>query len=211
MNLTKKSLATATVAATALAGMSVALAPAATAATAGTLANKNFTKSFVSTCQVGPFGTQRLPSKVTGTVPSSVAKGSAFKLTNGKITVTVPASLNQQAYAAGARYQKVTFKTVNLSNRNITPKVKDTVVNDITTPFVAVPQNANSNFTVPSGAGLTVPLKAGTTAGTGSLGVGSVQATFTLYNANKQPILSDQSVNCAEPTPRVTLTTIQIV
>lgn len=211
MNTTKKSLATATIAATALAGLSFAFAPGATAATTAT---KTFTKSFPDSCSVGFFGQYNLQATVSGTVPTAVARNAKFNLTNAKIRVVLPGNLNAQAYAAGARFTKVTFKVVNLNNVKIVPATKDAVATDITTGFVAVPNGATSAFNAPTTGGLTVPLTAGTTTGTGKLNAGAVQATFTLYNAAKQPIISGQSVTCAAPKTAtgapITLTTINI-
>ncbi len=204
MNPTFKMLATTTLAATALAGVG-AFAPAASAAPAAT---KTFAQSFTDTCAVNPFGNFPLGAAVTGTAPTTVVHGAAFKLTNLKIKVTVPGSLNATAAGAGAKYQRVTFQIVNINNKGITPAVADTVKTDFTTGFVPVVANKPSVFTAPATGGLSVALKAGAK-GTGTIQAGSVQASFTLYDKTKTPFFSG-SVVCGNPKTPVTLTTIPI-
>lgn len=200
MKTTTKGLATATIAATALAGISFAVTPAANASAA---ANKTFHTNVKPTCKVGSFGNHVLPSVVSGTVPTSVKRGAAFSMTGSNIKVTVPADLNQQAYTVGARFQKVTFKVVNVNNTNIAPSVKDTVTKDFTTGFVPVPANGTSSFLTKT---VSVPLKGGTKAGTGTIKAGSVTSTFTLYDANKNVLLANQPVSCgATNTPLVAI------
>lgn len=211
MTITKKSLVTATVAATALAGVSLAVAPAANAATTAT---KSFSKSFNQNCTVGPFGSHVLGASVSGVTPTTVKRGAAFKLTNGKIKVVVGVAadpgpnLNAQAYSVGARFQKVTFKTVNLNNTNLAPATKNALTTSITTAFVPVPNGGTSNFLAPATGALTVALKGGTKAGTGTIKAGSVSATFTLYDAAKNPILQNQPVTCGAT--NTVLTTLKV-
>lgn len=211
MKMTKKTLATATVAATALAGLSVAVAPGASAATTAT---KSFSKSFNQTCTVGPFGSHILGATVSGTTPTTVKRGAAFSLTNGKIKVVVGVAadgapnLNAQAFSVGARFQKVTFKTVNLNNTDIAPATKNALTKSITTGFVPVPNGGTSNFLAPTSGALTVALKGGTKAGTGTIKAGSVSATFTLYDAAKNPILQNQPVTCGAT--NTALTTLKV-
>lgn len=205
MKTITKRVAMATIAATSVAGLSLVVSPAANAAPTAT---KSFSKSFPQQCTVAPFtGTQTLGATVSGVVPTSVKHGTAFKLTNSKITTVVPASLNAQAYALGGRYQKVTFKVVNLDNTNISPATKNALTKSITTAFVAVPANASTKFTVPTTGGITVPLVAGKV-GTGTLKAGSVSATYTLYNAQKQVLAGNQVVKCGAT--NTVLTTVKI-
>ena len=205
MKITKKSLATATIAATALAGAGFASAPAASADAAAT---KTFSKSFQQRCNVGPFGPRDLGVTVSGVIPTAVKKGAAFNVTNAKIRVTIPATLNSAAYAAGARSQTVTFSVVNLNNTNIAPAVKDAIATNITTARTAVPANAPSSFLAPKTGGLTVPLKGGANVGTGTLKSGSVSATFQLYNAAGAAIGGPQTVTCGAT--NIVLTTTKI-
>ncbi len=206
MNTTKKSLATATVAATALAGFSFALAPA---ANAQALATKTFSKAFTQKCQtVGPFGANSLGATVSGVVPTAVKKGAAFNLTNAKVKTTIPATLNSAAFAAGGRSQIVTFTVINLDNTKIAPSVKNILTKATSAARTPIVAGQASSFTVPVVGGLTVPLKAGTTTGLGSIKSGQVTATFQLFDANGNALGGPQPVSCGAQ--NILLTTINI-
>ena len=207
MNTTKKSLATATIAATALAGFSFALAPAANAEAAAT---KTFTKSFSQICQtVGPLQNQKLGATVSGTVPTTVKRGAPFKLTNTKIKVTVPANINTILSSTGIASATVTFSVININNVDLAPAVKDTVVTNVTTARIPVVAGQPSSFVAPKTGGLpAVALKGGTKAGTATIKSGAVKATFQGYNAAGAKQGGPQPVSCSPA--NAVLTTLKV-
>ena len=208
MNTTKKSLATATIAATALAGFSFALAPAANASSAA--ATKSFSKSFTQTCQqVGPLTDQKLGATVSGTVPTTVKRGAAFKLTNTKIKVTVPANINTILAGSGITTATVTFSVVNINNVDLAPTVKDTVATNITTAKIPVVPGKPSNFVAPKAGTLpAVALKGGAKAGTATIKSGAVKSTFQGYDKTGAKVGGPQTVSCAAV--NAVLTTIKV-
>ncbi len=206
MNTTKKSLATATVAATALAGFGFVMAPSANAAAT---ANKAFSKSFTQTCQqVGPLTNQKLGATVSGTIPATVKKGAAFTLTGAKIKVVVPAGINTVLAGSGITSATVTFSVINLNNTNITPATIDAVKTNITTARIPVNPGQTSSFVAPTKGGLTVALKGGTKAGAATLKAGSVAATFQGYNAAGGKVGGAQPVSCSASNTLLTSITI---
>jgi hypothetical protein len=206
MNTTKKSLATATVAATALAGFGFVLAPSANAATT---ANKAFTKTFQQTCQqVGPLTNQKLGATVSGITPATVKKGAAFSLTSAKIKVVVPAGINTVLAGSGISSATVTFSVINLNNVNIAPATVDAVKTNITTARIPVVPGQTSSFAVPKTGGLTVALKGGTKAGAASIKAGSIKATFQGYNSSGAKVGGAQVVSCSASNTVLTSLTI---
>lgn len=201
MNITKKTLAAATITVTAVGGLGL-IAPSANAAPSAT---KAFSKTFQQTCQqVGPFGQRDLGAKVSGVAPTTAKKGAPVKVTGGKITTTVPGDLNTAAAATGADHQTVTFSVVNINSTLLTPAVKDTLPKNITTPKVAIVAGKPSMFTIALPA---ATLKAGTKAGNATLKTGVVKATFQLYKAGAK-LGGPQTVSCGAE--NVLLTTIKI-
>jgi hypothetical protein len=195
MNTTKKSLATATIAATALAGLGVLNAPTASAEAAAT---KTFSKTFQQTCQqVGPLTDQELQATVSGVQPVGVKRGAAFKLTNVKIKVVVPANINSVLATTGVRSATVTFSVVNLKNTNLAPATKDAIATNVTTKRIQVVAGQTSSFVVPKVGGLTVGLKGGTKVGPGTMRSGNVAATFQGYDANGNKLGPANVVRCA--------------
>jgi len=207
MNTTKKSLATATVAATALAGLGLVIAPSANAAAT---ANKTFSTSFTQNCgKVGDFLTnQKLGATVSGTLPASVKKGAAFSLTGAKIKVVVPSVINTFLAGGGVTSATVTFSVVNLNNTNITPATIDAVKTNITTVKIPVVAGKTSTFTAPTSGGLTVALRGGTKAGAATIKAGSVAATFQGFNATGGKVGGAQPVSCSASNTVLTSITI---
>jgi hypothetical protein len=206
MNTTKKSLATATVAATALAGFGFVLAPSANASATAT---KAFTKTFQQTCQqVGILTNQKLSATVSGVTPTTVKKGAAFSLTGAKIKVVVPAGINTVLSGSGISSATVTFSVINLNNVNLSPTTVDAVKTNITTAKIPVVAGKTSTFAVPKTGTLSVALKGGTKAGAATIKAGSITATFQGYNSSGAKVGGAQPVSCSASNTVLTSLTV---
>lgn len=196
---TTKALATVTAAAAAVAGLSLAVAPGANAATDAT---KTVTKSFTQTCQtVGPLGQRSFPSTITVTLPTSVAHGASFTTTT-KIKLTVPGSVNGAAYALGARSQQTTLQTINVNTTKLSKATWDITGAGVTTaPKTNVPNGTPTTLTFPL---IHTTFKAGATAGTANIKTGSIAGFFNLYAADGSNPFGQQQLSCAAQNVLVT-------
>lgn len=201
--LNKKTLTSATIAATAVAGLGLATAPMASAAPTAT---KTVSKSFVQTCQtVGPLGSRKFPSKITVTQPTSVKHGTSFTVTT-LLNITVPASVNSAAHSLGANSQRTTLKTINVNTTLLSKATTDITGAGSTTAPVAPVGTSATTLKFPK---ITTKFTAGSKAGSASVKTGSISGSFVLYaSANGSGPGSTQQLSCAAQNVPVTSITI---
>lgn len=177
MNTTKR-LASVTVAAAAAAGLTLAMTPAASATATATATR---TTTYTQKCTVGILGSRDLPTKVVVTGPTAVARNAPFSVST-KITVTVPSSVNQAAYALGARSQKVVLSTINVNTTKTTTPTKDiTGTGSLAGPKIVVPATGTSTIAFPAKA---ASFKAASTTGIATAKTGSISGLAYLYNSS---------------------------
>ena len=203
LTINKKSLATATIAATALAGLGLATAPGASAAETAT---KTVTKTFTQNCQtVGPLGARSFPSTITVTQPVSVKRGAAFSITT-KLKINVPASVNTSAAALGADQQVTTLTVVNVNTTLLSKATTDlTGAGSAKAPKAPVTSGKPSTLVFPA---LKTAFKAGAKAGNAAAKTGSITGNFQLYK-NGAALGGPLPLQCAAQ--NVLVTSIKIV
>ena len=171
---------------------------------------RDFSRSFTDTCTV--LGQQfAVPATASGRIPVQVPRGRAFRISDVRLSATIPAVLATQAYDLGARRAVLTLQVVNARGVGVLPAVRDVLARDVATAPLPVRRGQSLPFTTPAGTSIAATFTAGAQTGTAQLQAGSVRALLDLYDAAGRVLAQDVEVTCSRPVPAVTITSIRVV